>query len=152
MYNCDKCQKTFKRKFDLSMHERTHSGDKPFKWVIWQKLFTQNGNLLRHYKTVHRQQIVPDVVSEAEDNNPQDDIQPQENYNNEENYYDEEKDIEINSENLNSEIELSHNDSNKEMDQDLAQNPGQTKVLPADPIPIALLNIDRKIVIYYPSC
>ena len=58
MYKCEKCQKSFKRKFDLAAHERVHSGDKPFQWTICPKSFSQKGNLLRHYSTVHKSEFI----------------------------------------------------------------------------------------------
>ena len=45
---CDVCKKTFKRKFNLKVHKRIHTGVKPYKCEDCDKSFTQKGVLKRH--------------------------------------------------------------------------------------------------------
>ena len=47
-YECEICQKTFDRRQHLSMHKRTHSGERLFECNICQKRFVQKSTLTRH--------------------------------------------------------------------------------------------------------
>lgn len=50
---CTVCDKAFSRPFDLSQHNRTHTGEKPFGCLVCDKKFAQKSNLIVHLKT-HR--------------------------------------------------------------------------------------------------
>ena len=46
---CQFCFKRFKRPFNLKVHLRIHSEEKPFKCDICDKAFNQKSNLTKHY-------------------------------------------------------------------------------------------------------
>ncbi|XP_060094518.1 zinc finger protein 260-like [Heteronotia binoei] len=51
MCKCFYCGKYFKYRSELLMHQRTHTGEKPFQCSECGKRFSQSGNLLQHERT-----------------------------------------------------------------------------------------------------
>ncbi|XP_019762483.1 zinc finger protein 239 [Dendroctonus ponderosae] len=47
---CQSCMKKYRSKYELEVHQRVHSGEKPFACSVCQKSFTDNRNLKRHLK------------------------------------------------------------------------------------------------------
>ena len=45
---CDVCEKTFKYKSHLTIHKRTHSGEKPYKCGVCDNSFARKSDLTRH--------------------------------------------------------------------------------------------------------
>ncbi|XP_066950264.1 uncharacterized protein [Macrobrachium rosenbergii] len=48
MFSCDKCRRTFSKKSLLSLHMRSHTGERPYVCSVCQKGFAQKGDLTRH--------------------------------------------------------------------------------------------------------
>lgn len=48
VYPCQICNKIFRRKGDLQIHDRKHSGLRPFECQICQKMFKSKSNLSKH--------------------------------------------------------------------------------------------------------
>ena len=55
-YSCASCTKTFKTNRKLTVHVRTHTGEKPYSCIYCNKTFSQHGNMKRHEKN-HRKLI-----------------------------------------------------------------------------------------------
>lgn len=53
-FPCTWCNKICDKKFALEAHERTHTGDRPYKCNFCEASFTQTGNLNRHLRTIHQ--------------------------------------------------------------------------------------------------
>lgn len=66
-YNCRFCQKVFYGAVDLSRHERTHTGERPFVCHLCSYASAQLGNLHRHIRTRHPGTAVPGAENRASD-------------------------------------------------------------------------------------
>ena len=49
-FECKKCQKKFKTKYDVKLHQTTHSEDRPFKCTTCDKMFKTKLQSTRHMK------------------------------------------------------------------------------------------------------
>ena len=48
---CDKCGKTFSRRWDLNRHRVVHTGERPYQCKLCWKRFNQKSNLRCHMAT-----------------------------------------------------------------------------------------------------
>ena len=52
IWKYDNCNRKFNKTWNFIDHVRIHTGEKPYKWEVWGKGFTQKGNYNKH-KTLH---------------------------------------------------------------------------------------------------
>ena len=52
-YKCQFCDKSFMQKSDLNKHERTHTGEKPFKCSRCPERFITSTRRQKHFKSKH---------------------------------------------------------------------------------------------------
>lgn len=71
-FKCEICNKSYSNKAYLKVHERIHSGEKPFQCTICNRCFNQSGSLNRHMKFCHPATNTP--PSQVEINNKQEGI------------------------------------------------------------------------------
>lgn len=52
-YHCDQCDGRFRHKQDLTIHQRLHSGERPYECSICYERFVANSNLIKHLRSRH---------------------------------------------------------------------------------------------------
>ena len=52
-FECPKCPKKFRDRFDVEKHQVVHTGEKPFPCTLCDRTFPSAGNLNHHLKRVH---------------------------------------------------------------------------------------------------
>ena len=52
-FKCTNCDKSFLRPNEINIHERTHTGEKPFKCTKCDKSFTNSGDMKKHFRRHH---------------------------------------------------------------------------------------------------
>ena len=50
-YSCDQCEKSFKTNGELTNHKRTHTGERPYACKLCDKHYTSSSNLSEHNKS-----------------------------------------------------------------------------------------------------
>ena len=50
---CEVCEKSFRDSYDLKVHMRIHTKEKPYECDVCEKRFTRSGNLKTHVRTQH---------------------------------------------------------------------------------------------------
>ena len=62
-YLCEVFNMSFSQKWLLNRHWKTHTGDKPYKFSICLRSFSLRDSCTRHLKTVHKELVLSEDVS-----------------------------------------------------------------------------------------
>ena len=65
---CSICGKILKNARNLALHNRTHTGERPYQCDYCDYAATQSSSLKRHIVNVHRKLLGPDQGSDHPDN------------------------------------------------------------------------------------